>query len=143
MSLVAMLDELTPTTFFVMSGPSSNQTATLGFYSSAGARKGLVYTDSGYMAVESDAEPIYLNAGGTTKVTVKTGGNVGIGTTGPGYKLDVKGTGYFDGPLYVGTTSNRNYFNRGDIVTGKLATLYPNAPSTKYESGIKYPSTLS
>jgi len=41
---------------------------------------------------------------GSGNLRVTTGGNVGIGTTGPGYKLDVAGDGRFTGGLNVNTS---------------------------------------
>jgi hypothetical protein len=73
----------------------------------------------------------------TPVLTAISGSNyIGIGTTAPGYKLDVKGTGYFDGPLYVGTTSNRNYFSRGDIrLTDASSNVYVLDISVSSTSG--------
>jgi len=39
----------------------------------------------------------------TTHMSILESGNVGIGTTSPGYKLDVSGTGRFTNPVIVGT----------------------------------------
>jgi len=48
---------------------------------------------------KDDASP---NLSGSTLLTVLQGGNVGIGTTAPTYKLDVAGTGRFTQPVIVG-----------------------------------------
>ena len=42
-------------------------------------------------------------ASSTELFRIQSNGNVGIGTTSPGYKLDVQGTGRFTSPLVVGT----------------------------------------
>jgi len=39
----------------------------------------------------NDNYPLHIETNGATKMTVTTGGNVGIGTTAPGVKLEVKG----------------------------------------------------
>jgi hypothetical protein len=38
-------------------------------------------------------------------MTIAEGGNVGIGTTSPGYPLEVSGAAYMSGTVYVGTTN--------------------------------------
>ena len=45
---------------------------------------------------------IYANGAGNLFLQ-QNGGNVGIGTTSPAYKLTVAGTGYFNSPVIVGT----------------------------------------
>ena len=45
---------------------------------------------------------------GNTKVRFEAGGNVGIGTTAPAYKLDVSGTGRFTGQVTIPVTPTAN-----------------------------------
>jgi hypothetical protein len=47
-----------------------------------------------YAAVlyNAPATPMHFYTGGTIRATITSGGNVGIGTTSPGYKLDVNGS---------------------------------------------------
>jgi hypothetical protein len=57
---------------------------TLGFFDSDGTRKGLVYTDSSNMYVETNAGPLVFNTSGQEKARITAAGDVGIGTASPG-----------------------------------------------------------
>jgi hypothetical protein len=49
---------------------------------------------AGNCTIRTDTGLLHLSAGGGQKVTINTAGNVGIGTTNPGYKLTVNGSVY-------------------------------------------------
>jgi hypothetical protein len=46
-------------------------------------------TSAGDSTIFNDANDMYLNTGNVTRMYIANGGNVGIGTNGPGYRLDV------------------------------------------------------
>ena len=50
------------------------------------------------------------------KATILTNGNVGIGTTSPGYELEVSGDGYFSGDVSALTFTDRTPFFDGDAL---------------------------
>ena len=65
--------------------------------------------------INRESGPMYFYTSGTTQMTISSTGDVGIGITSPGYKLDVNGTGRFTDVLYAskyirieeaGTTAN-------------------------------------
>jgi hypothetical protein len=60
-------------------------------------------TDDKYWSLEysSGSNILSIRETGTSRLAILNGGNVGIGTTAPTFKLDVAGSGNFDGPLYV------------------------------------------
>jgi hypothetical protein len=66
------------------------------------------------------------NAGNltTTKMTLDTSGNLGIGTTSQGYKLDVFGTVNFTGVLTVGTTASSG--TAGQVLTSGGSAAPPS-----------------
>src|SRR3989339_1374630 len=69
-------------------------------YSKGGVAKFLSY-------VPADSNDLRFYDGSADRVTFQSGGNVGIGTTAPGYKLEVQGTGYFNGQFtQTGGTAN-------------------------------------
>jgi hypothetical protein len=72
--------------------PVGNNVATIGLYNSSNVRRGLFYSDTGFVRIESDADPIQIYAGGVNGINVTTSGNVLIGTTtDAGDKLQVNG----------------------------------------------------
>ena len=104
--------------------PVGNQTATIGLYNSSNVRKGLFYSDTGYVRIESDSDPIQLVPAGVPWLTVTTGGNVGIGTATPNRKLEViTGASITNGIRLVhaaGTTTEGmdiTYLNVGNTTT--------------------------
>jgi len=56
----------------------------------------------------------------TPALAIQSGGNVGIGTTGPVYKLDVRGSGYF------ATPAGTNQLTLGDLTNGLTASIAKN-----------------
>ena len=55
--------------------------------------------------VTTGAYPLQFGTSNTFRMCILSGGNVGIGTTQPGYMLDVAGTGRFTGQLIASSTS--------------------------------------
>lgn len=68
-------------------------------------------------------------------------GNVGIGNTNPGFKLDVGGDGKFNGNLGVGGTSPDNNFNLKSAGSGNREILLDATGNANY-SGLQLRSSL-
>ena len=74
---------------------------------SGDATAGIAFADSdstgGYYnrTIQAVGDDIRINAGGSSRLTVASSGNVGINDTTPSYKLDVNGDGRFTGSFYL------------------------------------------
>jgi hypothetical protein len=66
----------------------------------------ITQSGSGSLELQSASNDIHLKAGGLTKAVVRASGKVGIGTTNPGYKLEVNGTAKADKFVSLVNTSN-------------------------------------
>ncbi|MDZ7586601.1 MAG: hypothetical protein U0946_02505, partial [Patescibacteria group bacterium] len=81
---------------------------------------------------------IAFSIAGAEKVRINSSGNVGIGTTGPGYKLDISGDLRLSGIQLSGTSTSRNlnnianYTESGEGLTGAIVvqTSVPQDSST-------------
>jgi hypothetical protein len=93
--------------------------------------------------VSSDAAT-YLNIGGGTSNHTYFAGNIGIGTTTPGYALEVTGTGYattdFRAPIFYDSNSTSYYVNPAStsalydvtIINSIQAPIYYDYNNTAY-----------
>lgn len=61
--------------------------------------------------------------GVTERMRINSTGNVGIGTSAPGYKLEVNGTGYFSSTLSAGGTISGNNISTGGTLTGAYLSV--------------------
>jgi hypothetical protein len=94
-----------------MSNPTSVGPAfNAGYYATGGYAffQGYNYTTSGYIQLDIDASKTVINA--------NSGGNVGIGTTTPGSKLEVAGN--------IGVTGTGNITASGTIMGGNIVAKY-------------------
>ena len=107
--------------------PGADQVATLGFYNTSNVRKGLLYTTANFFSLESDNLPIALMPGSA---------NVGIGTTSPAGKLDVRAGsggrilfGSYDANYYAAFEGGDqlNFYNGASNATGYINYNGPSA----------------
>ena len=81
-------------------GNNSNYDQSILFNGGNDWSMGMDYSNSNAFVLSN-----YSSLGTNDRLVVTTGGNVGIGTTNPGYKLQVQGTSYFSGLAYFGQTA--------------------------------------
>ena len=104
-------------------GCGSGAVSTIGFY-------GLGSSNDYNVRIGANLEALVMYAGDTERMRIAFGGNVGIGTSAPGSKLNIEG-----GFLRVNGTEADNYFFEG-VRTGISTTLriYDNSSNIFYDS---------
>ena len=103
-------------------------------FNEAGWTFGIDNSDSNKMKWATGAS----NLSGT-KMTLTTAGDLGIGTTSPGYKLDVSGTGRFTNSLtassFSGSGSGLTGLSASQISSGTLAVARGGTGQSSYSTG--------
>ncbi|MDP1709918.1 MAG: hypothetical protein Q8L21_03460, partial [Candidatus Komeilibacteria bacterium] len=98
-----------------------------------------VQTDTDTGIGSGSANTLSLIAGGSSRLFIDTGGNIGINTSTPSYGLDVVGTAQFSQPILVGTptlnghATTKSYVDSvltGGTATGTLANLTVTGTTT-------------
>ncbi|OQY70811.1 MAG: hypothetical protein B6D44_15255 [Ignavibacteriales bacterium UTCHB2] len=100
----------------------------------------LLYYGGAYKIGSGDNNDFSIITNNTNRITVKSNGDVGIGTSSPSYKLDISGTGRFTGNLTLSAildqqgTSGTNIF-KADINQQGNKSIYNNFTSGWTGSG--------
>jgi hypothetical protein len=103
----------------------------ISYWGPNGVEYGYLTWDTGYARVgASGTNTLYL--GGSNQITILNGGNVGINTTSPAYRLDVNGGSAFrDTIRVVATPTDVAYLSWTGTNTGALSLLHAGSVTTQ------------
>ena len=107
----------------------------VGFNNAAATNVYGVATGLAYFGV-AQAYPIAFTTNGTERLRIAAGGNVGIGSTNPAYKLDVNGSaGFTNGITVNADASSTSYFVGAN---GTRPIIFQNNTASAYDFGFKF-----
>jgi len=123
---------------FINGGTDTHATSTVRFRNNAGnVNYGFIQNRSDNITLGTNStDPIFFETNNSRRVTVASGGDVGIGTTVPGALLSIESTAPnaagirlgFDGPRYYdifrGSTTNSGYLNFYGSQTGFVGYVF-------------------
>lgn len=107
---------------------------------------------AGFRIFTIDATDLTFGTGNAANITIKYGGNVGIGTTNPGsgIKLDVIGNGHYSGDLTVDGNIAAPYQDVAEwvpaseaLAPGTVVVLNPTRKNEVMSSSIAYDTTVA
>ena len=106
----------------------TDNTTGYGFYNTVGSRLGYIaYTGTGFEWYNNESVPTIFYTNTSEKMRITAAGDVGIGTTSPGYKLDVTGE--------IRQTGNNFWFSSARIGgdgSGNIDINYNNGSSPSF-----------
>jgi hypothetical protein len=104
--------------------PVGNNTATIALFNSSVLRKATLFSDTGFVRLETDADPLLLSSAGNLGINIFTNGRVFVGSSpsDSGFQFDVNGTGRFTSDLTVNNLiiANNDARIRNNDATGRI-----------------------
>lgn len=140
----------------IQTSRTTSESENLLFYTQATAKWGSStypgviesYGNNSFIIGSGQNVPLHLARSGAIALTIGTGGNVGIGTTNPTYKLDVSGETRTNSALYISADnltgyvasrirmlSHNNYRGAGMFLQGVDTNWFVGAPYTDFSGG--------
>jgi len=107
----------------------------VGFNNAAATNVYGVATGLAYLGV-AQAYPLVFTTNGTERLRIAAGGNVGIGSTNPAYKLDVNGSAGFTNGITVNADSSSTSYFVG--ANGTRPIIFQNNTASAYDFGFKF-----
>jgi Chaperone of endosialidase len=120
---------------------SGAMTSAVGYFGAGGSAAGNASFRDSVVIGSQSAHPLVLNTSDAERMRITSAGNVGIGTTSPGYKLDVNGTAMVRDNMYTtGSLGIELTWSGNDINDSRIGRIRPiSTPSQNpYAGGLAF-----